>query len=190
MTSDLLTDRRTMAEHRLLVICTSLEMADEELGRAKADRDWEVFDLPDWEAYCAKKLPQLKHIKLRAPERQRRIKALLDADPNTTEREAAASTGSSAATAHRDFLAVTGREPASNEAAASPVKQPVKQRKTDRVVAYLASHGPADVKAVTRMLKCERHEASATLTRLVDQRRIAYTAPEKRGSFGTYSAGE
>lgn len=118
--------RRQQAEGRLAVIRNALTMADEELARVKAERDWEVFGLGSFTEYCDQMLPDLKFIKLRAPERLNRIKALLAADPNTTEREAAASTGSSAATAHRDFLKATGRS-ASNEARefAQPAPSPV-----------------------------------------------------------------
>ena len=174
------TDRRQQAEQRLLVIRNALDIADKELAKAKANRDWEVFDLCSFEDYCAEMLPDLKFITLRAPRRQARIKALLAEDPDTTEREAAAATGSSAATAHRDFVKVTGRS-ASNEAR-------LPARKTDRVVELIAAAGAAglDVRAVQKALRCERHEASATLTRLHNAKRIEYVEPQRRGMFGRY----
>ena len=117
--------RRQQAEARLMVIKNALEVADQELCRALAERDWEAFDLSSFEEYCAVKLPELTHIKLRVTARRARTAALLDADPTVTERAIAAATGASPATAHRDVLAVTGREPASFEAKPAPAQEPV-----------------------------------------------------------------
>jgi hypothetical protein len=108
--------RRQAAESRLLVIKNALEVADQELSRALAERDWEA-----------------------------RTRALIEADPSVTEREIAAATGASPATAHRDVLAVTGRQPASNEAKPEPVQAtpPPPQSGYRAAVALVAARGAA-----------------------------------------------
>jgi hypothetical protein len=92
----------------------ALALADDLLAQAYQGRAWEALGYVDWSAYCEGELPELRHIKLRAAARQARTKALHD--EGATEREIAAATGASPATAHRDVLVVTGRS-ASNEAA-------------------------------------------------------------------------
>lgn len=189
MTTDTLTTRRQQAESRLLVIRNALTVADEELSRALAERDWEVFGLGSFEAYCSEMLPELVHIKLRVAARRARTKALLDADPAVTERAIAAATGASPATAHRDVLAVTGREVASNEAspempqAAPPVQSP----KTDRVVALVAAQGARGLTCLE--LEHEtgwRHGvASGPVSTVARQGRIRATGRFREG-YGVY----
>lgn len=60
--------RRQQAEERLLVIRNALEVADQELAKAYAERDWEVFGYTSWGEYCEKKLPQLRMIKALDPD--------------------------------------------------------------------------------------------------------------------------
>lgn len=91
----------------------ALALSDDLLAQAFGGRAWEALGYVDWTAYCEGELPELRHIKLRAPARQARARALHD--EGATEREIAAATGASPATAHRDVLKVTGRA-ASNEA--------------------------------------------------------------------------
>jgi hypothetical protein len=171
MTATILTaadTRRQQAESRLLVIRNALEVADQELGRALAERDWEVYDLASFEEYCAEKLPDLVHIKLRAPERQRRTKALIDADPTVTERAIAAATGASPATAHRDRLAVTGRRPASNEATPPPSKPESRVS----VILRLAGDGPVTVRELCARARIHHGAASGALSRVHRQGRV------------------
>lgn len=182
MTSTMTDTRRQQAESRLLVIRNALEVADQELGRALAERDWEVYNLASFEEYCAEKLPDLVHIKLRAPERQRRTKVLIDADPTVTERAIAAATGASPATAHRDRLAVTGRRPASNEATTPPAKPESRVS----VILRLAGDGPVTVRSLRKVTGWDHQEASPALSRLAASGRLVYLPGEKRGRMGAY----
>lgn len=145
--------RRQQAESRLMVIRNALEVADAELARALAERDWEVYNLASFADYCAEKLPDLQHIKLRVDARRARTRALIDAAPDVTEREIAAATGASPATAHRDVLAVTGRS-ASNEASPTPpVSLSAGVSNVDRAVAWVAARG---ARGLTYIELCER----------------------------------
>jgi hypothetical protein len=92
----------------------ALALSDDLLAQAYQGQAWAALGYRDFPAYCDGELPELRHIKLRAPARQARTKALHE--QGATEREIAAATGASPATAHRDVLVVTGRS-ASNEAA-------------------------------------------------------------------------
>lgn len=55
--------RRQQAEGRLLVIRNALEVADDALVQAYAERDWEVFGYTSWGEYVAEMLPHLRMIK-------------------------------------------------------------------------------------------------------------------------------
>ena len=95
MTADTITgtDRRQQAESRLLIIRNALAVADEELARAYAEKDWEALGCKSWAAYCAELLPDLKFIKLRPEVRRARIAALHAA--GASRREVAAGSGAS-----------------------------------------------------------------------------------------------
>lgn len=164
--------RREQAEQRLLVIRNALEVADAELARALAEQDWEVFDLASFEDYCAEKLPELVHIKLRVAARRARTKTILDANPDATERQIGAATGASPATAHRDVLAVTGRS-ASNEATAERSAAVVSPLTNWQVVArFVVARGAAG--ATCRELEDKlgwRHGTASA----------AFNAAEKKG---------
>lgn len=94
---DQLTARRLVSEAR-----KALDTADALLARLYAGRAWEALGLASWEALCTERLPELRHIKLRADVRLDRVRAL-DALGAST-REIAAATGSSVGQAHKDRL--------------------------------------------------------------------------------------
>lgn len=98
--------RRAAAENRLLVIRNALSVADEELERALVERDWEVFDLPSFEAYCAEKIPEFKHFTMRPESRLQRIERLRRL--GATIPQIVAATGSSLGTVHRSLEALEG----------------------------------------------------------------------------------
>lgn len=164
----------------------ALALADDLLVKAYEGRIWEVTSYPDFAAWCAGELPEMRTIKLRAPARRARAAKLLE--HGASEREIAAATGASNGTAHNDVAFLTGRSILS---APSAVDQPVsREHKTSRAVAAIEAAGPAglDVRDVQKALGCERNEASATLTRLHAAGRVGYVAPVRRGLFGRYVA--
>jgi hypothetical protein len=85
--------QQTTARQRLTAIRNALALADDLLAQAYAARDWEALGHASWEAYCAAEIPELRHLKLRAPERRARIQTLRNAAPGISVRELAAATG-------------------------------------------------------------------------------------------------
>lgn len=165
----------------------ALALADDLLVKAYEGRIWEVTSYPDFAAWCAGELPEMRTIKLRAPARRARAAKLLE--HGASEREIAAATGASSGTAHNDVAFLTGRSILSTPPPAE-VQVSVLRRKTDWVVLMIEAAGPSglDVRAVQAALGCERNEASATLTRLHAAGRVGYVAPVRRGLFGRYVA--
>lgn len=158
----------------------ALAIADDLLVQAYEGRAWEALGHRSWVDYCARELPELQCIKLKSgPRRERAAKLYAE---GASLREIAAATGGSLGTTKADVDTFRPQ----------PMPQPVKRgpRKTDRVVAMLADRGPLDVRQVTKALGCQRHEASATLTRLEQARRVVYLPPERRGMFGTWAVAE
>lgn len=190
-TSTVRQTRLQQAESRLLVIRNALTVADEELSRALAERDWEVFGLATFGEYCAEKLPELEHIKLRVAPRQARTKALLEADPTVTEREIAAATGASPATAHRDVLAVTGRAVASNEAGPQPpvTAPPVPQSGYRAAVALVAAQGAhgLTVKELAAATGWHHGQASGALSKAA-RKQLIRARPTFRDGCAAYVA--
>jgi hypothetical protein len=100
------------ARQRLTAIRNALALADDLLAQAYAARDWAALGHASWEAYCAAEIPELRHLKLRAPERRARIQTLRNAAPGISVRELAAATGASVGTVHGDLAAPRPAEPA------------------------------------------------------------------------------
>jgi DNA-binding transcriptional ArsR family regulator len=167
----------TAAEARRLTarIRDALALADDLLARAYAGRAWAALGHASWEAYCAAELPELRHIKLRRPERRARIQTLRDAAPGISVRELAAATGASVGTVHGDLAPPAGSiEPAGGTGTVA------------RVLAVLAV-GPADVFTIARRTRLRQAQVSPALSRLAAAGRIAYTPPARRGGTGTYA---
>jgi hypothetical protein len=100
--------QQTTARQRLTAIRNALALADDLLAQAYAARDWEALGHASWEAYCAAEIPELRHLKLRAPERRARIQTLRNAAPTISVRELAAATGAAVGTVHGDLAPAVG----------------------------------------------------------------------------------
>jgi hypothetical protein len=85
MNAATLTPARLDARRRVAAIRDALAVADDLLAAAFAARDWEALGHADWLAYCAAELPELRHMKMRAPPRRQRGRALLAAGASMRE---------------------------------------------------------------------------------------------------------
>jgi len=178
----------TRAARRLTSeIRNALAVADDLLAQAYAGRAWEALGHADWSTYCAAELPELRHVKLRAPERRARVAKL--AELGASVREIAAATGASVGTVHGD-LAGSG---AAGAGIGGPGCAPAVGSRTapadltGRIVQLLAAHpGGLDVFAIARRLKVRQAQAAPALSRLARSGRIGYAAPARRGLTGTY----
>jgi hypothetical protein len=177
MSTQTLTQTLTAVEARRLTarIRDALALADDLLARAYAGRAWAALGHGSWEAYCAAELPELRHLKLRAPERRARIQTLRDAAPGISVRELAAATGAAVGTVHADLVPRPG--PGVPGAAPSKVAH---------TLALLES-GPLTVHQLVRRTRWSQAQASAVLCRLAGSGRAAYTPPARRGQVGTYA---
>jgi hypothetical protein len=174
-----LTATATAARRRVRQIRDALALADDLLAQAYAARDWQALGHGSWEAYCAAELPELRHLKLRAPVRRERVARLHALGAST--REVAAATGSSVGQAHNDIKTLT-TPPA---APAAPVC------KTTRALELVATAGPAGltVHQLEKRTGWHHGSASAVLHRLAAAGRIDYRRPARRGLVGTYTTG-
>jgi hypothetical protein len=172
-----LTGALTATEARRLTarIRDALALADDLLAAAYAGRAWAALGHASWEAYCAAELPELRHLKLRAPERRARIQTLRVAAPGISVRELAAATGAAVGTVHGDLAPAAG---AIGPAAGGS--------KVARTLALLEA-GPLTVHQLVKRTRWHHGQASATLSRLAAAGRITYTPPAKRGGTGTYT---
>lgn len=159
----------------------ALALADDLLVELYEGRAWEALGHGSWEALVGAELPELRLIKLRAPVRRERTRRLVGL--GATEREIAAATGASAATAHRDVLAVTDRA-ASNEAASVPVES-----RADQVVRLVVAAGVEGRTSLELMreARCTYGAASGALSRVARQGRVR-PAGFARGGYGVYVA--
>lgn len=175
MNAATLTPARLDARRRVAAIRDALAVADDLLAAAYAARDWETLGHADWLAYCAAELPELRHIKMRAPARRQRVSALLAA--GATMREMAAATGASLGTVHGDVDQL--------QRASAPA--PAAGTRVDRVVALLIAAGPAGltVHQLARKERCHHGAASAALSRLAAAGR-ARRLPAPRGVTSPY----
>jgi hypothetical protein len=177
---DVFEARRLTSEIR-----NALAVADDLLARAFAGRAWEALGHASWEAYCAAELPELRHLKMRAP--ARRARAAVLAGLGASVREVAAGTGASVGTAHADLATLTDTAVARVGAAtAAPVSRP---DLTARIVTLLAAN-PAglDVFTVARRLRVRQAQASPALSRLAAAGRVEYRPGPRRGLAGRYVA--
>lgn len=141
-TTPLVDARREQAEGRLRIIRNALGVADEELEAALVNRDWEVFDLPSFEAYCAEKIPEFRHFKMRREPRNERIDRLHR--QGATIPQIVAATGSSLGTVHRRLEALEGghkREPVSNRKEADPAPPALAEPKWLVVARFVNAQG-------------------------------------------------
>jgi predicted Rossmann fold nucleotide-binding protein DprA/Smf involved in DNA uptake len=176
--------QQTTARQRLTAIRNALALADDLLAQAYAARDWEALGHPSWEAYCAAEIPELRHLKLRAPERRARIQTLRNAAPGISVRELAAATGAAVGTVHAD-LAGPGDALVPRRGGPSGARTGVST--VARVLAAL-DRRPADVFTIARKTKLRQAQVSPALSRLAAAGRVAYTPPARRGGTGTYAS--
>jgi uncharacterized protein YerC len=169
MTATMTDTRRQQAEGRLLVIRNALEVADQELGRALAERDWEVYDLASFEEYCAEKLPDLVHIKLRAPERRARVKKLLEA--GATRRQLAAATGASLGQVQKDVVALRGPQERSLVNATPSLTGESRADQVVRLVGLAGDEGMT-VRELCARARIHHGAASGALSRVHRQGRV------------------
>lgn len=157
----------------------ALSLADDLLAQAYAGRAWQALGHPTWEAYCATELPELRHLKMRAPARRQRAAALLK--HGATERDIAAATGASTGTAHNDVAHLTRGPVLKTEQDPAPVA--AGQTRADRVVQLVAGRGAAGmtVRELCRALRVHHGIASGALSRLDRQGRLQRTAVLRDG---------
>jgi hypothetical protein len=175
MTAPLLAPAALQARRRVTAIRNALAAADELLAQAFTARDWAALGHASWEAYCSAELPELRHIKLRRPERQARIAALRAADPAISVRDLAAATGASVGTVHGDLTAP------------APVPAGPPLPRTDQVVGLIAAAGPAGLTCaeLERRMRVHHGIASGALSRVARQGRVVH-AGRARGGYGVY----
>jgi hypothetical protein len=169
---------QTTARQRLTAIRNALALADDLLAQAYAAEDWKALGHADFASYCAAEIPELRHLKLRAPERRARIQTLRDAAPGISVRELAAATGAAVGTVHADLAVPRPAE----QAAGAPGS------KVAQTLALLEG-GPLTVHQLAKRKRWHHGQASAVLSRLAAAGRIAYTPPAKRGQTGVYAIG-
>jgi hypothetical protein len=168
-------------------------LLNDQMVRAYTGRIWEVSEpsYSNFAAWCKGEIPEFEWLKLAPDARDERIDMLAAEGANIPEIVAA--TNSSLGTVHRRLVRTQGgrrRGPQtrrvnanSTPVTAGAVRIPPK---TDRAVALLLERGPLDIRAITMALGCDRHEASATMTRLKLAKRVAYAEPARRGLFGQW----
>jgi hypothetical protein len=96
-----------------------------------------------WEAYCAAELPELRHLKLRAPERRARIQTLRNAAPGISVRELAAATGAAVGTVHADLAPRPGAESVPGAAVSNGSARAGRARRRPADVFTMAKQDPA-----------------------------------------------
>jgi hypothetical protein len=176
----------------------AVDLALDLVVEAYEGQAWAVLGHDSWAAYVAAEVPSLAVIGKGLPVDQRRdavavlrgrglslrgVAEVLGIAPNTARTDAAA-----AGVRLAEVRSLDGSVRSASSTSTRRRRGPVK---TDRTVALLAGAGPEGltVLEVARALRCPQHMASATLTRLVAARRVAYLPPERRGLFGRYTAG-
>ena len=169
MTAVLATSQQ--ARQRVSAIRNALAVADDLLAQAFTARDWEALGHASWEAYCAAELPELRHLKMRRPDRQARVAALSAAGASV--RQIAAATGASVGSIHSDLTPTEAPAPATSAAA--------------RVRAALAAAGPRGLTTLeaARRAHCTQGAASGELSRLARTGR-AQSPTTVRNGYGVY----
>jgi hypothetical protein len=176
MNAATLTPARLDARRRVAAIRDALAVADDLLAAAYAARDWEALGHADWLAYCAAELPELRHLKMRAPPRR------------AARRRAAGRRRVHARDGRRDRRQPRHRPRRRGRSCSGGLRRVDRPRtRTDRVVALLIAAGPAGltVHQLARKERCHHGAASAALSRLAAAGRVhRLTAP--RGVTSPY----
>lgn len=185
--TDLRTARRNLARLR-----DALVRADNALVDYWRTDEWRAFGHGTWAAFVAAELPDLRALRVRADVRDDKLRELVR-DHGMSMGAAADALGVGKATAHRALQGVElgetvkasdGRTMAARQQPATPRRRG--PRKTDRAVQLAHDVDTFTVLDVVAATRWKQHQASATLTRLVQQGRLEYLAPERRGQFGRY----
>jgi hypothetical protein len=188
--------RRTIAQLR-----EHLADAVQLLGELYEARAWVALGLPSWQALCARELPELAQL-LDAAEKRAVVLELRG--KGASLRAAGAAVGVSAPTAKswsddagvrpERVTSLDGRvRPASNGVVEQGATRPRRKvARTDRAVELVRAAGPdgITVRELCALTRWQQHVTGPTLTRLVQARRLRYVAPDRRGLFGRYVAGE
>lgn len=156
----------------------ALALADDLLARLYAGRAWEALGHADWSALCAAELPELRHLKMRAPARRERVRLLHDAGASV--RDIAAATGASVGSIHNDVQVL-----ADLPAAPAPVAVPAHVRVAQLVAA--AGAAGLTIPQVQRRTGWTYGATSGALSRA--ERRGLVTRPahlDQRGGFRPY----
>lgn len=147
----------------------ALAVADDLLARAYEGRVWEALGHESWAVWCAAELPELSHVKLRAPQRRERVAKLRH--EGATIPDIVAATGSSLGTIHRDLQALEGghTRPATSA--------PVVESRADQVVRLVAESGAQGmtVRELCARARIHHGAASGALSRVHRQGRVVRT---------------
>jgi hypothetical protein len=165
--------------------------ADGLLLQAWVGRAWLALGHATWKDYVAAELPDLQLLKVQPDVRDERIRSMAAEGMSMGAIADALAVGkgsvhralqgvelpaTTTSTDGRTMATRTGRAPARRRG----------PRKTERAVELAQSVDTFDVRDVVATTRWPQHKASATLTRLVQQGRLEYLAPERRGQFGRY----
>lgn len=176
----------------------ALVVADDLLVQAYKGQAWQALGYSTWTAYVEAELPQLQLLQVKGELRLERVQGLLDHGLSQGAVATVLDVGKGTVNRSREQLLARGWTPPATvlasdgrTMAATQERAPRRRgpRRTDRTVELIAAAGPEgmDVRQVQHALRCQRNEASATLTRLHDAGRLVYLAPERRGLFGRYA---
>ena len=152
----------------------ALSLADDLLAQAFAGEAWAALGYQDWAAYCEAELPELRHIKLRKPERQARVRLLHE--QGASRREIAAATGADVATIQRDVVTLEGRGAVANAT-------PLRESRADQIVRLVAAQGDRGltVQELCARGKLHHGQASGGLSRVHRQGRVVRTLTYRNG---------
>lgn len=177
----------------------ALVVTDDLLVQAYTGQAWAALGYPTWAAYVEGELPELQLLQVKGELRRQRVQGLLDNGLSQGAVATVLDVGKGTVNRAREQLLAGGWTPPATVTASDGRTMAATQtapaarrrvRRTDRTVELIAAAGPEgmDVRQLQAALRCQRNEASATLTRLHDAGRLAYVAPERRGLFGRYVA--
>jgi hypothetical protein len=179
-------DRRARARRLTDQLRGALDLSVELLTTAYRERFDRELGYPSWSAYCRTELPQLAILGKGLPPVERRavVLELRRQLPNAGLRPLGEALG----------LAPNSIKAALAEPAApAPVEEAPRPRLTNvaRAVLHVRESGETGrtVHEVTRKLKVNQCAASALLSRLAADGRLAYRRPAKRGQVGRYVIG-
>lgn len=172
-------------------------VADQLLVQAYTGQAWLALGHATWKDYVAAELPQLQLLQVKGELRLERVQGLLDNGLSQGAVATVLDVGKGTVNRDREQLLARGWTPPATVVASdgrtmaatqAPVTRAPRPRKTNRTVELVRAAGASglDVRDVQKALRCERNEASATLTRLHAAGRLEYLAPEHRGQFGRY----